>query len=218
MTAAGTGKIRIFLLWLKLVWLWNNKNENITMIHNYVIHKKTKGRLSMIAERFVRESRTFKASHVLPPDTNNHNTLFGGRLMAHIDDVAAISAMKHARGPVVTASTDSVDFLHPIRVDNEVSLEGFVTWTHHTSMEVFVKVVAEDLLTGARKVCATSFLTFVAIGPDGRPTPVPKVVPETQEEIFLHDGAAERAEARQQRRKRSKHLADLLGTGRPWEP
>lgn len=64
----------------------------------------------MTIERFVRESRTFKASHVLPPDTNNHNTLFGGRLMAHIDDVAAISAMKHARGPVVTASTDSVDF------------------------------------------------------------------------------------------------------------
>ncbi|MGO0061285.1 acyl-CoA thioesterase [Brevibacillus fluminis] len=172
----------------------------------------------MQAERFVRESRTFKASHVLPPDTNNHNTLFGGKLMAHIDDVAAISAMKHARGPVVTASTDSVDFLHPIRVGYEVSLEAFVTWTHNTSMEVFVKVVSEDLHTGERTVCATSFLTFVAIGKDGKPTNVPKVIPETEEEKFLHQNAAERAEARKQRRMRSKHLADLLGTRRPWEP
>lgn len=172
----------------------------------------------MQEERFVRESRTFKASHVLPPDTNNHNTLFGGKLMAHIDDVAAISAMKHARGPVVTASTDSVDFLQPIRVDYEVSLEAFVTWTHNTSMEVFVKIVSEDLHTGERTVCATSFLTFVAIGKDGKPTKVPKVVPETEEENFLHQNAAERAEARQKRRMRSKHLADLLGTRRPWEP
>ncbi|MGF9905849.1 acyl-CoA thioesterase [Brevibacillus fortis] len=172
----------------------------------------------MTIQRFVRESRTFKASHVLPPDTNNHNTLFGGRLMAHIDDVAAISAMKHARGPVVTASTDSVDFLQPIRVDNEVALEAFVTWTHNTSMEVFVKIVAEDLLTGVRTVCATSFLTFVAIGEDGRPTPVPKIVPETEEEKFLHDGAEKRAEKRKVRRKDNKHLADMLGTRRPWEP
>ena len=167
--------------------------------------------------RYVRETRTFKASHVLPPDTNNHNTLFGGKLMAHIDDVAALAAMKLARGPVVTASTDSVDFLHPIKVNDEVSLEAFVTWTHHTSMEVFVKIVAEDLITGERTVCATSFLTFVAIGKDGRPTPVPKIVPETEEEKFLHQGAPERAANRKQRRDRSKQLAALLGTKRPWE-
>ncbi|AKP47137.1 MULTISPECIES: acyl-CoA thioesterase [Bacillus] len=167
--------------------------------------------------RYVRETRTFKASHVLPPDTNNHNTLFGGKLMAHIDDVAALAAMKLAGGPVVTASTDSVDFLHPIKVDDEVSLEAFVTWTHQTSMEVFVKIVAEDLITGERTVCATSFLTFVAIGKDGRPTPVPKIVPETEEEKFLHQGAPERAANRKQRRDRSKHLAALLGTKRPWE-
>lgn len=172
----------------------------------------------MTDERYVGESRTYKASHVLPPDTNNHNTLFGGKLMAHIDDVAALSAMKHARCSTVTASTDSVDFLQPVRVDNEVSLEAFVTWTHNTSMEVFVKIVAEDLHTGQRTVCATSFLTFVAIGEDGTPTQVPKVIPETEEEWFLHNSAAERAAARKQRRAHSKYLADLFGTRRPWEP
>jgi acyl-CoA hydrolase len=184
---------------------------------NSYFQEQMNGVIPLNNERFVSESRTFKASHVLPPDTNNHNTLFGGKLMAHIDDVAALSAMKHARGPVVTASTDSVDFLHPIRVDNEVALEAFVTWTHNTSMEVFVKIVAEDLITGERMVCATSFLTFVAIGEDGKPTQVPKVVTETEEEHFLHQGAPERADARKKRRTRSKHLADLLGTRRPWE-
>lgn len=119
--------------------------------------------------------------------------------------------------PCVTASTDSVDFLHPIRVNDEVSLEAFVTWTHSTSMEVFVKIVAEDLLSGERTVCATSFLTFVALGKDGKPTKVPKSIPETEEERFLHDGAKERAEARKQRRSHSRHLADYLGTRRPWE-
>lgn len=138
--------------------------------------------------------------------------------MAHIDDVAALSAMKHSRRSVVTASTDSVDFLYPVMVDNEVSLEAFVTWTHNTSMEVFVKIVAEDLHTGVRTVCATSFLTFVAIGDDGKPTEVPKVIPQSQEEMFLHQGATERAEARKQRRINSRNMAELFGTHRPWEP
>lgn len=171
----------------------------------------------MTETRFMRESRTFKASHVLPPDTNNHNTLFGGKLMAYIDDVAALSAMKHARGPVVTASTDSVDFLQPVKADNEVALEAFVTWTHNTSMEVFVKIVATDLSTGTRTVCATSFLTFVAVGSDGNPTLVAKITPESEEELLLHEGAPGRAEDRKQRRIRSRNLAELLGTRRPWE-
>src|SRR5690625_7676184 len=83
--------------------------------------------------------------------------------MAHIDDVSAIAAVRHARKPVVTASTDSVDFLSPVKEGDSICIEAFVTLTHETSMEVFVKVVTEDLLTGTRKVCPTAFLTFVAI-------------------------------------------------------
>lgn len=167
--------------------------------------------------RFVRESRVFKASHVLPPDTNNHRTLFGGKLMSYIDDVASLSAMRHSRRSCVTASTDSVDFLLPIPADTEVCLESYVTWTHHTSMEVFVKVITEDLLTGDRRVCATSFLTFVALGDDGRPTEVPPAVPESEEERFLHETAPQRAAARRARRQSSKELAARLGTRWPWE-
>lgn len=157
------------------------------------------------------DSYTIKASIVLPPDTNHHGTIFGGKLMAYIDDVATIAATRHARRPVVTASTDSVDFLHPVKEGNAVCLSAFVTWTHHTSMEVFVRVVTEDLLTGDKKVCATSFLTFVALDSDGRPTQVPGVIPQTEAEKMLYDSGLERKEARKVRRNESKKFAEYLG-------
>jgi acyl-CoA hydrolase len=164
-----------------------------------------------------RLSRAVKSAFVLPPDTNHYGTIFGGKVMAYIDDVAAISATRHARKPVVTASTDSVDFLHPIKNGQSICLESFVTWTRKTSMEVFVKVVAEDLLTGQRKVCATSFLTFVALGEDGKPCEVPPVQPETELEKILFEGAEDRAELRKQKRASSRQLARQFGVAKPWE-
>ncbi len=165
----------------------------------------------------VDESRAIKAAIVLPPDTNSFGTIFGGKVMAYIDDIAAISAMRHARMPVVTASTDSVDFLHPIKNGQSVCMESFVTWTRKTSLEVFVKVVGEDLLTGERIVCATSFLTFVAVDMNGKPQPVPPVVPETEFEKELHNEAPARAERRNQRRALSKAMATRFGIGKPWK-
>jgi acyl-CoA hydrolase len=167
--------------------------------------------------KFVRDSIAVKASIVLPPDTNHHGTMFGGKVMAYIDDLAAISATRHARMPVVTASTDSVDFLHPVRNGESVCLESFVTWTHKTSLEVFVKVVAEDLLTGERNVCTTAFLTFVAVDEKGNPQPVPPIIPQTELERFLHEGAPARAEARRRRRGESKDLAKRFGAAKVWE-
>ncbi|MGM8211484.1 acyl-CoA thioesterase [Virgibacillus sp. W0430] len=162
-------------------------------------------------------SLTVKTAHVLPPDANTHGTLFGGRLMAHIDDVAAIAAARHARKTVVTASTDSVDFLEPVKEGDSICVEAFVTWTHHTSMEVFVKAVTEDLLTGDRKVCSTAFLTFVAIDDAGKPTQVPSVYPVSEIEKMLHEGAPIRAKHRNERRKQSKKMAATFGTDFPWD-
>ncbi|EFM10436.1 thioesterase superfamily protein [Paenibacillus curdlanolyticus YK9] len=161
-------------------------------------------------------SRTVKCSLVLPPDTNHHGTIFGGKLMAYIDDVATIAATRHARRPVVTASTDSVDFLNPVRKGDSVCLTAFVTWANRTSMEIFVRVVTEDLLSGERTVCATSFLTFVALGEDGKPTEVPPVLPQSNEEIQLYDTAPLRKEARKVRRQESKHFADIFGESYQW--
>ncbi|WP_284140192.1 MULTISPECIES: acyl-CoA thioesterase [unclassified Virgibacillus] len=165
----------------------------------------------------ISNSLAVKTSHVLPPDTNSHGTLFGGKLMAHIDDVAAIAAVRHARQLVVTASTDSVDFLQPVKEGDSICIEAFVTWTHNTSMEVFVKAVNEDLLSGKRKVCATAFMTFVAVDEHGKPIPVPPIYPETELEKHLHDGAPLRAERRRERRSQSKEYATMFGTDFPWK-
>lgn len=164
-----------------------------------------------------RESFVVKTSIVLPPATNNYGTLFGGKLMEYIDDLAGISAMRHARRHVVTASTDSVDFLHPIHEGNSVCLEAFVTYTGRTSMEVFVKVIAEDLLSGERHVCALSFLTMVAIDEHGKPISVPQVVPETEMEKQLYSSGKERAEIRKKRRQETEKMAKDLGTDLPWD-
>ncbi|ANY69525.1 acyl-CoA thioesterase [Paenibacillus sp. BIHB 4019] len=168
-------------------------------------------------QRFSRESKCYKTARVFPTDVNNHNTLFGGKLMAYIDDIASIAATKHCRRSVVTASTDSVDFLYPIRPTDSVCLEAFVTWTGRSSIEVFVKVVKEDLLRGEREVAATSFLTFVALDSDRRPVAVPAVVPETEEELKLFETAEQRAEMRRTRREQSKRFAEFLTVKHPWD-
>jgi acyl-CoA hydrolase len=162
------------------------------------------------AKKYCKESLVIKTSHVFPPDTNNHNTLYGGKLMSYIDDVASISAARHSRADVVTASTDSVDFLTPIHPQDSVCLESYVTSVGKTSMEVFVKVVAENLKTGERRLAATSFLTFVALDEDGKPKEVPEVIPESEEEKMLFETAQQRIELRKERRKQSQTFAQKL--------
>ena len=155
----------------------------------------------------VSQSRTVKAMLVLPPDSNALGTMFGGMVMNYIDDIASISAFRHARQQVVTASTDSVDFLNPINIGQMICLESFVTWTHNTSMEVYVNVISEDLKTGERRICASSFLTFVAIDENGKTQEVPPVEPESDFEKELQNTAPERFQRRMERKSHSKMLA-----------
>lgn len=166
--------------------------------------------------KYCKDSFVVKTNLVVPGLTNNHGTLHGGKLLDFIDEVAAISGMRHARKKVVTASIDSVDFLHPIRYGYSVCLEAFVTYAGRTSMEVFVRVIAEDLLTGERNLCVLSFLTVVAIDDDGRPSEVPPVIPQTKMEKELHESAKERAKVRKQRKNESVKLAEKFGTMYPW--
>ena len=158
----------------------------------------------------VRGSRTVKAMLVLPPDSNALGTMFGGKVMSYIDDIASISAFRHARMQVVTASTDSVDFLYPIKVGEMICMESFVTWTHRTSMEVYVSIISENVMTGERRVCATSFLTFVAIDENGKTLEVPPVVPESEFEKELHNTAPDRFKRRMERKQHSKKLAGMF--------
>ncbi|WP_103108675.1 acyl-CoA thioesterase [Brevibacillus reuszeri] len=156
------------------------------------------------------ESRTIQASLVQPSDTNYHGTIFGGTMMAYVDEVAAIAAMRHSRRPVVTASIDSIDFLAPVKMGHSICLEAFVSSTGRTSMEIFVKVISENLQSGERVLTATSFLTFVALDEDGNPTEVPAVVPETEEEKNLMASADERKKMRKERKSNTQAFISTL--------
>jgi acyl-CoA hydrolase len=142
------------------------------------------------------QSRTIQTKLVLPPDTNHMGTIFGGVILSHIDEIAAIAAMKHARNVVVTASIDQVTFLSSAKTGDILTLEAVVTSTGRTSMEVYVKVESEELKTGEKTTTTTSFLTMVAKDHQGKPTPVPAVIPETPIEKELHRTAQERKNIR----------------------
>ncbi|AZN41950.1 acyl-CoA thioesterase [Paenibacillus albus] len=146
------------------------------------------------------ESRSTMMQLIFPLDTNYHGTMFGGKVMEYMDKIAAIASMRHARGPVVTASTDSLDFVAPIKVGDMIDVEAFVTWTHKSSMEIYVKVQTENVYTGGRKTAVTAFFTFVALDEKGKPVRVPTIVPETDEEKELHASAPGRYSLRMQRK------------------
>ncbi|GGA34934.1 acyl-CoA thioesterase [Kroppenstedtia guangzhouensis] len=146
-------------------------------------------------------SRTIKTSLVLPPDTNHLGTIFGGTVLAYLDEVAAIAAMRHSGEAVVTASFDSVDFLTPVKEGDIMIVEAFVTWTGRTSMEVYAKVSSEKFPKGERRLTATSFITMVAVDEHGKPKPVPPVQPQTEEEKQLFETAPERQKLRKQRKR-----------------
>ncbi|MET3697916.1 acyl-CoA hydrolase [Bacillus oleivorans] len=166
----------------------------------------------------VSESRIINTDQVLSCDLNNYNTLFGGVLMKKLDSAATLSARRHARvKECVTASTDSIDFLCPIHQTDSVCIESFVTYTGRTSMEIFCKVIAEDMLTGERRIAATAFLTFVALDEYKKPVEVPGVIPETEEEKFIYETGKERAEMRKIRRQKSKELAQYITVKKPWD-
>jgi len=145
-------------------------------------------------------SRTIQSHLILPPDTNHHKTVFGGKVLAYIDEIAAITSMKHASGEVVTASIDSVDFLSPAREGDVIELEGIVTSTGRTSMEVYVRVISRNLMTGEERLTTESFVTMVAVDAEGHPREIPSVFPETEVEHRLFNTGPARREHRKQKR------------------
>ncbi|HLS60445.1 MAG TPA: acyl-CoA thioesterase [Virgibacillus sp.] len=161
----------------------------------------------MILKRIaIKDSRIVQTRLVLPPDTNHLDTIFGGKILAYIDEVAALAAMKHSNHVVVTASIDSVSFLSSAKVGDALTIEAFVTHTGTSSMEVYAKVTAHDLLEDIEKLTTESFITMVAVNSKGEPTPVPKVYPETEEEIRLHHTAP----ARKENRERHASILDFM--------
>lgn len=149
-------------------------------------------------------SRTTQTRLVLPPDANQYGSVFGGKILAYIDEIAAIACMKHTGKEVVTASFDSVDFVSPAYVGDVLELEGIITSSGRTSMEVYVRVMSRCVKTGEKRLTTESYVTMVALDEHGKPTPIPAVYPETEEEEKMHKAGIERQRLRKEKRKKLK--------------
>ena len=142
------------------------------------------------------ESLTIMNELVLPNDTNAFGNLMGGRLMYWMDIAAAISGQKHCNRTVVTASVDNVSFKNPIKLGDVVSIEAKVTRAFNTSVEVRLDVYAQNIPSGTKVKSNEAYYTFVALDTDGNTVKVPELLPETEEEIALFDGALRRRQLR----------------------
>jgi acyl-CoA hydrolase len=142
------------------------------------------------------ESRIEVTHLAMPSDANPHGSAFGGMVMQWTDLAAGMAAMRHTRLPVVTASIDRLSFLAPIPIGHMAILTAQVNAVFGSSMEVEVVVVTEDPRTGERRTCCDAHLTFVALGPDGKPTPAPPLLAESEDERRREREARARREAR----------------------
>jgi acyl-CoA hydrolase len=137
---------------------------------------------------------------MMPEHSNNMGHVFGGVILSMMDKCAAIAAFRHSRAGVVTVSIDRVDFREPIHLGDLVVMKASVNYVGRSSMEVGVRVEAEDLLTGIRRHTNSCYLTFVAVDRNGRPIEVPQIQPETEDEKRRNTAAQERRSRRLEER------------------
>jgi acyl-CoA hydrolase len=152
----------------------------------------------------VRESISEYSELALPNDANGLGNVLGGKVMHLVDLAAAMAAIRHARRPCVTASVDSLHFLHPVRIGQLIVLRSSVNRVFRTSMEVGVWVETETLLTGEKLHTCSAYLTFVALDENSKAVEIPPVIPETEEQLRRYRQAGERREYRLAMRDRLK--------------
>ena len=136
----------------------------------------------MLSPKPVAASQTVFSKTMLPSDANPNGTVHGGEIMRLIDECAGAAATRHARQRVVTARVDELSFVAPVYVGNLVTARASVNDVGRTSMEVGVRVDAEDMLTGKLVHVSSAYLVFVAIDGEGKTTPLPPVIAETDDE------------------------------------
>ena len=151
---------------------------------------------SITQGRPVGESRSQYTQVTLPNDANNLGNVLGGHIMHLVDMCGGLAAWRHARGPVVTASVDQMNFLIPVRVGEVLILRSSVNRVFHSSMEVGVKVWVEDRNVRKIRHASSAYLTFVAVDQDGKPVAVEPAIPETDEDKRRYEQAAVRRERR----------------------
>lgn len=150
--------------------------------------------------KVVRDSQHESSELMMPHHANNLGHVFGGVMLSMMDRTAAVAAFRHCRLNVVTASIDRVDFREPIHVGDLVVMKASVNFVGRTSLEVGVRVEAEELLSGRRRHTNSCYLTFVAVDRNGRPIEIPPLVPETPDEMRRFQAAQQRRKVRLQER------------------
>lgn len=143
-----------------------------------------------------KETKISMSEMVMPNDTNNLNTLFGGKLMYWMDMAAAICAHKHTNSIVVTASVDNITFKKPIYKGDIVTLNTFITRVFHSSMEIFIEVSAQNSTNKKIIKSNTAFFTFVSLNKKGKPIKAVNVYPKDDDDKKLYDGALRRRQLR----------------------
>lgn len=154
----------------------------------------------------VQESQHETSELMMPQDANNLGHVFGGVILSMMDKCAAIAAFRHSRMNVVTVSIDRVDFREPIHVGDLVLMKASVNYAGRSSMEVGVRIEAEELLTGSRRHTNSCYLTFVAVDRNGRPIEVPELRPETPDEVRRYEAALQRRQRRLEERQQEEEL------------
>jgi len=144
----------------------------------------------------VQNSQVESIEIVFPNDANPHGNVFGGRVMQLIDIIGSVAAMRHCRNSVVTASMDKLDFLSPAYVGEILVFQASVNFVARTSLEVGVKVRAENPLTGEHRHTASAYLTYVSIDNNGKPVQVPAIIPVSEDEKRRFREAGKRREIR----------------------
>lgn len=156
----------------------------------------------------VKESQHETSELMMPQDANNMGHVFGGVILGMMDKCAAIAAFRHCRSSVVTASIDRVDFREPIHLGDLVVMKASVNFVGRSSMEVGVRVEAEELLTGHRRHTNSCYLTFVAVDRNGKPIEVPDLRPETPDEKRRFEAAQARRRRRLEERQSEEQRRD----------
>jgi acyl-CoA hydrolase len=175
--------------------------------------RRTRKRVGFVMKnKKPKDSAITMAILMLPEDANPAGNVHGGVIMKHIDSAAGVVAVRHSSANVVTASIDRLDFHSPVYVGNLLTVKASINIVGSTSMEIGVRVEAEDLMTGKVRHTASAYLTFVALDENHRPKRVPGLMLEGQDEIRRNREARARRASRLAERTKEKECQKDLET------
>lgn len=157
--------------------------------------------MSKVFSKKVSESKVETTYMVLPEHTNPLGNIFGGTIMAWVDITASIAAHRHCREQVVTAAVDELHFLHPVKLGDLVTLKASVNYVGTRSVEVGVKVIAENPISGMCKHTSSAYLVFVALDNSGKAQKLPELILESDEDKRRFAEGKKRQEHRKSARK-----------------